>query len=101
MITLAAMQKRLAMPTTSWQLCLLAIVVGSVAALVIILFTLSIDMIQHLYLAKLHDYSSLDRVSRFDLPIFGVLASVIFFSFYISTFFKKLLSWPDLSGLGF
>jgi len=43
----------------------------------------------------------IDHDAHFSGAIFGVLASVIFFSFYISTFFKKLLSGPDLSGLGF
>lgn len=74
MITLATMRKRLALPKTSWQLCLLAVVGGCVAALIIILFTLSIKAIQGLYLNKPDDYSSLDAISRLDLPIFGVLA---------------------------
>jgi CIC family chloride channel protein len=74
MITLTSLRQRLAVPKTSWQLCLLAIIGGCIAAFVIILFTLSIEAIQGLYLSKLDDYSSLDGVSRFDLPIFGVLA---------------------------
>lgn len=78
MISLNSFRKQLALPKTSWQLCLLGIVGGFASALLIILFTLSIEAIQHLYLAKKDNYNSLDQVSRFDLPIIGSLIILLF-----------------------
>jgi len=72
---LAVRQKQqLAQPKTSWQLCLLAIVVGLVAAFLIMGFNYVIEVIQLWYLSEDLDYTSLDEISRFDLPIFGALA---------------------------
>ena len=59
------------MPKTSWQMCLLAVIGGSASALLVVLFTLTIEEIQQLYLIKRDNYNSLDEVSRFDLPIIG------------------------------
>jgi len=73
MISLAAIRKLLAFPKTSWQICLLAIIGGCASALLVILFTLTIEQIQQLYLIKRDNYSSLDDVSRFDLPIIGAI----------------------------
>ena len=71
MISIAAIQKHLALPKTSWQICLLAIIGGAASALLVVLFTLTIEEIQQLYLIKRDNYNSLDSVSRFDLPIIG------------------------------
>jgi H+/Cl- antiporter ClcA len=72
-ISIAAIRKHLALPKTSWQICLLAIVGGCASAFLVVLFTLTIEQIQQLYLIKRDDYNSLDEVSRFDLPIIGSL----------------------------
>ncbi len=63
----------MALPKTSWQICLLAIIGGCASALLVVLFTLTIEEIQQLYLIKRDNYSSLDEISRFDLPIIGAL----------------------------
>ncbi|MEY8213918.1 MAG: chloride channel protein [Colwellia sp.] len=73
MISIATITKHLALPKTSWQICLLAIIGGCASALLVVLFTLTIEEIQQLYLIKRDNYSSLDKVSRFDLPIIGSL----------------------------
>lgn len=78
MASLNSLRKRLALPRTSWQLCLLAIIGGSVSALLIVLFLWSIRAIQQLYLAERDNYSSLDILSRFDLPIIGALVILLF-----------------------
>ena len=78
MKTLITLRKRLALPKTSWQLCLLATIGGALSALLIVLFTLSIDAVQQLYMSKRDDYSSLDSLSRFLLPIIGACVILIF-----------------------
>lgn len=77
MISLTPLRKHLAMPRTSWQLCLLAAIGGAFSALLVILFTLSIKGLQQFYLNHLNDYTSLDMVSRFDLPIIGAILIII------------------------
>ncbi len=67
------MRKHLALPKTSWQICLLAIFGGCASALLVVLFTLTIEEIQQLYLINRDNYNSLNTVSRFDLPIIGSL----------------------------
>jgi CIC family chloride channel protein len=78
MISIAAIRKHLALPKTSWQICLLAILGGIASALLVILFTLLIAEIQQLYLIKRDNYNTLDGVSRFDLPIIGSLIILFF-----------------------
>ncbi len=73
-----SLRKRLALPRTSWQICLLAIIGGCASALLVVLFTLTIEQIQQLYLAKRDNYTSLDSLSRFDLPIIGALVILLF-----------------------
>ena len=70
-LSIASIRKHLALPKTSWQICLLAIIGGCASALLVVLFTLTIEEIQQLYLIKRDNYNSLDEVSRFDLPIIG------------------------------
>jgi CIC family chloride channel protein len=76
-ISITAIRKHLALPNTSWQICLLAIIGGSASALLVVLFTLTIEEIQQLYLLKRDNYNSLDEVSRFDLPIIGSLVILL------------------------
>ncbi|MDO6444766.1 chloride channel protein [Colwellia sp. 1_MG-2023] len=78
MISLTPLRKHLSLPRTSWQLCLLAAIGGACSALLVILFTLSIEGLQQFYLNQLDDYTSLDMVSRFDLPIIGAILIIIF-----------------------
>jgi len=74
----STIRKHLALPKTSWQICILAIVGGFASALLVVLFTLAIEEIQQLYLIKRDNYISLDGVSRFDLPIIGSLIILLF-----------------------
>ncbi|OUR59959.1 voltage-gated chloride channel [Colwellia sp. 39_35_sub15_T18] len=78
MISIAAIRKHLALPKTSWQICVLAILGGFASALLVILFTLTIAEIQQLYLSERDNYNTLDGVSRFDLPIIGSLIILLF-----------------------
>ncbi len=71
-------RKHLALPKTSWQICLLAIIGGFASALLVVLFTLTIEGIQQLYLIKRDNYNTLDKISRFDLPIVGALIILLF-----------------------
>lgn len=73
MISVAAIRKHLALPKTSWQICLFAILGGCASALLVVLFTLTIEQMQQLYLLKRDNYNTLDSISRFDLPIVGAL----------------------------
>lgn len=75
---LNAIRKHLALPKTSWQICLLAIVGGFASAVLVVLFTLTIEEIQQLYLVKRDNYNTLDEISRFDLPIIGSLIILLF-----------------------
>jgi len=75
---LNAIRKHLALPKTSWQICLLAIIGGFASALLVILFTLTIEEMQQLYLVKRDNYNTLDKISRFDLPIIGSLIILLF-----------------------
>ncbi len=77
MISIAAMRKHLALPKTSWQICLLAIFGGCASALLVVLFTLAIQEIQQLYLIKQDYYNSLNALSRFDLPIVGAIVILL------------------------
>lgn len=81
MMPLYSLKKHLALPRTSWQICLLAAIGGIASAGLIILFTASIDLIQQWYLPKKEDYTSLDTLSRFDLPIIGALLILLFAKF--------------------
>ncbi len=68
-MSLAALRKKLAKPVPSWQLCMLGIVGGAIASLFIIIFRLSIDFLQRLYLEELDDFSTLSDFSLFITPI--------------------------------
>ena len=73
MPSFVSLKKGLALPKTSCQLCLLAILGGSISASLIVLFIVSIRTLQQLYLTEHDNYSSLAILSRFDLPIIGAL----------------------------
>lgn len=65
------------MPRTSWQLCLLAIIVGVASSLVLVLFIGAIGAIQQLMLSDFEHYNSLNQPSRFLLPILGAVTILI------------------------
>lgn len=75
---ISTIRKNLALPKTSWQICILAIGGGFASALLVILFTLTTEQIQQLYLVKRDNYITLDGVSRFDLPIIGAIIILLF-----------------------
>ena len=79
MTILTTFRRQLASPKLSWQICLLAIIGGFAAAMLIVLFTFTIKGIQSLYLSSSDDYSTLDAITRLDLPIIGALI-ILFFS---------------------
>ncbi|WP_448213611.1 chloride channel protein [Colwellia sp. MEBiC06753] len=65
------------MPSTSWQLCLLAILGGLISSLLIVLFIGAIHTVHQLLLSDLGHYSSLNQLSRFLLPIIGVIIILV------------------------
>lgn len=68
---LPSLQRRLALPQTSLQLCLLGMLGGLIAALLIILFRLAIVGLQGFFLARTDDFSSIDAEIRWLLPLGG------------------------------
>lgn len=70
---LPALRRRVALPITSLQLCLLAVVGGMLAALLIISFRWSILGIQRLYLLAADDFATLDAIVRAGLPVAAAL----------------------------
>lgn len=70
---LPALRRRVALPITSLQLCLLGVVGGVLAALLIILFRWSILGIQRIYLNAADDFTSLDATFRAGLPLIAAL----------------------------
>lgn len=68
---LPSLQRRLALPQTSLQLCLLGMLGGLIAALLIILFRLAIIGLQGFFLENTDDFSSIDADIRWLLPLGG------------------------------
>jgi H+/Cl- antiporter ClcA len=78
MKTITQLKKRLALPQTSWQLCLLAAIGGFASAMLVVMFVFAVEGIQSFYLSQKDDYSSLTALSRFQLPIIGAVVILIF-----------------------
>lgn len=74
---LFSLKKRLSLPITSWQLCLLATIGGALSALLIVGFTITTDALQQLYLSEKDNYNSLNSLSRFQIPIIGALIILV------------------------
>lgn len=70
---LPGLQKQLALPQTSLQLCLLGALGGLLAAVLIILFRLAILALQSLYLSSFDDFSTADSELRWMLPFAGAI----------------------------
>ncbi|MEH6594347.1 MAG: chloride channel protein [Colwellia polaris] len=79
MKTIIQLKKRLALPQTSWQLCLLAAIGGFASAMLVVLFIFAIEGVQSLFMNEKDDYNSLTALSRFLLPIIGA-AVILFFA---------------------
>ncbi len=77
MMFLASLKKRLSLPSTSWQLCLLATIGGALSALLIVGFTIATDALQQFYFQEKNNYSSLDALSRFLLPLLGAVIILV------------------------
>lgn len=77
MSVISNFRKRLALPQTSWQLCLLAIIGGSAAASMVILFSLTIDAIKTFYAILFGNYNSLNLLSRLLLPLSGIIIIIL------------------------
>jgi CIC family chloride channel protein len=78
MKTITQLKKRLAVPQTSWQLCLLAAIGGFASALLVVLFIFTIEGIQLFFLPEKDDYNSISALSRFQLPIMGAVVILLF-----------------------
>ncbi|MBA6329087.1 chloride channel protein [Colwellia sp. MB02u-6] len=78
MKTITQLKKRLAVPQTSWQLCLLAAIGGFASALIVVLFIFTIEGIQLFFLPEKDDYSSISALSRFQLPLIGAVVILLF-----------------------
>ncbi|GAB3012083.1 chloride channel protein [Bowmanella dokdonensis] len=77
-MSIQGLRQELAHPRTSVQLCLLGILGGTCAALLIILFRLCIESLQHLYVQQVDNFTTMPAVDRFILPIVGALLILLF-----------------------
>lgn len=84
-MTLDALRRRLAKPKTSVQLCLLGVAAGLIAAILIILFRLTIVGFQSLFLDNADDFTTLPEFMRVSMP---VLAALLIAGFAAITGFK-------------
>jgi len=75
---LPPLRRRLALPVTSLQLCVLGAVGGLVAALLIVLFRLAIMAIQSFYLTHSDDFTSLTPQLRAALPFIAAVLITCF-----------------------
>lgn len=83
-MNLNAFRKELATPRTSIQLCAIAIVAGVCAAALIILFRLSIEWLQLLFLPEVNNFAALSPNTRLVVPVIGAL--LIIFIAYLTGF---------------
>ncbi len=74
---LPPLRRRLALPVTSLQLCLLGLAGGLIAAALIILFRLSIMGLQAFYLQHNDDFTTLTAPERALLPLFAAAFIVL------------------------
>ncbi|MGJ8680692.1 chloride channel protein [Paraglaciecola sp.] len=76
-MNLDTFRQELATPRTSIQLCLMGIVSGICAALLIVLFRLTINWIQVFFTGEQNSFSELSPIYRFILPIIGAVCILI------------------------
>ena len=77
-MSLDALRRSLAKPKTSVQLCLLGAVAGLLAALLIIAFRLTIELVQASFLSHSDDFTELSQLHRLFLPVLAALLIAIF-----------------------
>ncbi|WP_299080044.1 chloride channel protein [uncultured Paraglaciecola sp.] len=77
-MNLHSFRKELATPRTSIQLCAVAVVAGVSAASLIILFRLSIEWVQLLFLPEVNDFAGITPTTRLLLPLVGALLIILF-----------------------
>ncbi|MBQ4848621.1 chloride channel protein [Pseudoalteromonas sp. MMG012] len=77
-MSLDTLRRRLAKPKTSVQLCLLGVCAGLIAAILIILFRLTIIFIQSTFLDSPDHFSQLPEFQRVALPVFAALLIALF-----------------------
>ena len=76
-MNLNAFRQELATPRTSIQLCVVGVVGGISAASLIILFRLSVEWLQRLFLPQINEFGALEPYMRFILPCIGAMAIVL------------------------
>ncbi|WP_158972115.1 chloride channel protein [Paraglaciecola sp. L3A3] len=74
---LDSFRQELATPRTSLQLCVVGIISGVCAALLIILFRLTIDWMQSFFLLESNEFGDLSPNFRFFMPIVGALLILV------------------------
>jgi CIC family chloride channel protein len=72
-MSLDNIRRQLAHPVTSIQLSLLGVLAGISSAVMIILFRLSIEKLQLLFVVQFDNFTSLTSLERFALPLAGSL----------------------------
>ncbi|TMN42165.1 chloride channel protein [Pseudoalteromonas sp. S2755] len=77
-MSLDALRRSLAKPKTSAQLCLLGAGAGLLAAILIIAFRLTIELIQGTFLDKPDDFTELSELHRLFLPVLAALLIAVF-----------------------
>lgn len=78
MTVLQDLRKYLALPQTSWQLCLLAAIGGVASAFLVVLFILSINQLMAFFAQIESQYITVEYLSRFELPFLGALIILLF-----------------------
>ncbi|MBQ4813573.1 voltage-gated chloride channel [Pseudoalteromonas luteoviolacea] len=79
-MTLDQVRRRLAKPKTSAQLCVLGVCAGLIAAILIILFRLMIELVQSTFLDSHDDFTTLAQHQRLLLPVGAALVIALFAS---------------------
>lgn len=77
-MSLDALRRQLAKPKTSVQLCLLGVAAGLIAAILIILFRLTIYGVQSLFLDSPDDFIQLPEHLRVSLPVLAAFLIALF-----------------------
>jgi H+/Cl- antiporter ClcA len=77
-MSLDALRRQLAKPKTSVQLCLLGVAAGLIAAILIILFRLTIYGVQSLFLDSPDDFTQLPEHLRISLPVLAAFLIALF-----------------------
>lgn len=77
-MSLDALRRQLAKPKTSVQLCLLGVAAGLIAAILIILFRLTIYGVQSLFLDSHDDFTQLPEHLRVSLPVVAAFLIALF-----------------------